>query len=138
LIKANTCGTIAAAASPWPRRAAISSSDVAGQSARRGGDREGGHSTEEQSLAQASSGDHARGGTVILLRCDTALIRGGRTFLDALQSGAQIGFADQYMCMAPQFEVGDGRYEWLTRNLFVGRGRLAGPKQIEYEIHRVV
>jgi hypothetical protein len=47
-------------------------------------------------------------------------------------------WADQYMCMTPQFDVSDDAYDWLTQNLFVGRGRLAGPGRIEYELYRVV
>jgi hypothetical protein len=77
-------------------------------------------------------------GALILLRYDTALIRGDRVFLEALESGDETTFADQYMCMAPQFEVGSSDYDWLTQSLFIARGRLAGPKQIEYEIQRVV
>lgn len=77
-------------------------------------------------------------GALILLRYDTALIRGGPKFLDALEAGAETSFGDQYMCMAPDFEVAGSEYDWLTQSLFIGRGRLAGPRQIEYEIHRVV
>ena len=33
--------------------------------------------------------------------------------------------------------MSDSAYEWLTQSLFVGRGRLAGPQRIEYEIYRV-
>ena len=42
------------------------------------------------------------------------------------------------MCMTPQFEVSNDSYDWLTQSLFIGRGRLAGPKRIEYELYRVV
>jgi hypothetical protein len=77
-------------------------------------------------------------GVLILLHYDTALIRGNRVFLEALESGAETAFADQYMWMAPQFEVGSRDYDWLTQSLFIARGRLAGPRQIEYEIHRVI
>ncbi len=41
------------------------------------------------------------------------------------------------MRMAPQFEVGGERYAWLRESLFVGRGRLTGPRAIAYEIYRV-
>ena len=41
------------------------------------------------------------------------------------------------MRIAPQFEVGAGRYAWLGESLFLGRGRLTGPKSIAYEIYRV-
>jgi hypothetical protein len=77
-------------------------------------------------------------GALILLRYDSALIRGDRVFVDALDRGDATAFTDQYMCMAPRFEVGSSDYDWLTQSLFVARDRLAGPKQIEYEIHRVV
>ena len=76
-------------------------------------------------------------GAVILLRYDTGLIRGDAAFLDALQRGAETRPDDQYMFMVPQFEVGSERYDWLTRSLFIAQGRLAGPKQIEYRVHRV-
>jgi hypothetical protein len=77
-------------------------------------------------------------GALVLLHYDTALIRGGPVFLDALESGAETAFTDQYMCMAPQFEVDRSDYDWLTQSLFIARGRLAGPKRVEYEIYRVV
>jgi hypothetical protein len=76
-------------------------------------------------------------GVLVLLRYDTGLIRGDGKFLDALQNGEETGFGDQYMFMVPEFEVAGERYEWLTRSLFLARGRLVGPKQIEYAVHRV-
>jgi Protein of unknown function (DUF3237) len=39
------------------------------------------------------------------------------------------------MRIAPQFEIAAGRYAWLGESLFLGRGRLAGPKAIEYELY---
>ena len=77
-------------------------------------------------------------GSLILMRYDAALIRGDEEFSLALASGRETLFADQYMCMTPQFDVGKDSYSWLTQSLFVGRGRLAGPKRIEYELYRVV
>jgi uncharacterized protein DUF3237 len=41
------------------------------------------------------------------------------------------------MYAVPQFEVSPGAHAWLTEHLFVARGRLAGRRQIEYEIFRV-
>jgi uncharacterized protein DUF3237 len=73
---------------------------------------------------------------LILTRYDVALIRGER-FAQALERGQETSFSDQYICRAPQFEVGSEDYAWLTRSLFAGRGRLAGPRRIEYEIYRV-
>jgi hypothetical protein len=77
-------------------------------------------------------------GTLILMRYDAAVIRGDEEFSRALESGRETAFSDQYMCMTPLFDVGSDRYDWLTQNLFVARGRLAGPRQIEYEVYRIV
>lgn len=77
-------------------------------------------------------------GTLILMRYDAAVIRGDETFSLALASGRETVYADQYVYMTPQFDVSDGTYDWLTQNLFIGRGRLAGPKRVEYQVYRVV
>jgi hypothetical protein len=77
-------------------------------------------------------------GTLILMRYDAALIRADEGFSRALAAGQETTFADQYMCMTPQFDVSDDTYDWLTQNLFIGRGRLAGLQRIEYELYRVV
>jgi len=71
------------------------------------------------------------------MRYDAAVIRGDEEFSRALESGRETTFADQYMCMTPQFDVSNDAYEWLTQYLFIGRGRLAGPKRIEYGLYRV-
>ena len=84
--------------------------------------------------AQFLTGD----GTLILMRYDAGLIRGDEGFSRALDSGLETTFADQYMCMTPQFDVSNDRYAWLTQSLFIARGRLAGPNRIEYELYRVV
>ena len=77
-------------------------------------------------------------GEVILFHYDLALIRSTERFLSALASGEATEFEDQYMRIAPRFEVGPGTYVWLTESLFLGRGRLTGPKAIEYELYRVI
>jgi hypothetical protein len=77
-------------------------------------------------------------GEPILLRYDVALIRSKERFLAALAAGEATEFEDQYMRMAPQFEVGAGRYAWLAESLFLGRGRLTGPNAIAYELYRVL
>jgi Protein of unknown function (DUF3237) len=74
---------------------------------------------------------------IILFSYDDALIRAGATFTSALAEGRQTSFGDQYMRMAARFDTGASRYTWLTRSLFVGEGRLAGPRTIEYAIHRL-
>jgi hypothetical protein len=83
--------------------------------------------------AQLTSDD----GELILFRYELALIRSSRRFLAALASGEATTFDEQYMRIAPQFEVGAGRYAWLGESLFLGRGRLTGPNAIAYEIYRV-
>jgi hypothetical protein len=77
-------------------------------------------------------------GALILFRYDLALIRPSERLLAALASGEPTDFDDQYMRIAPQFEVPAGRYAWLGESLFIGRGRLTGPKAIAYEIYRVL
>ena len=76
-------------------------------------------------------------GTLILMRYDAALIRGDEAFTRAPASGRETTFAEQYMRMTPQFDVSDDTYDWLTQSLFIGRGRLAGPHRVEYELYRV-
>ena len=76
-------------------------------------------------------------GQLILFRYDLALIRPSERFGAALASADAITFDDQYMRIAPRFEVGAGRYAWLGESLFLGRGRLTGPQAIAYEIYRV-
>jgi Protein of unknown function (DUF3237) len=77
-------------------------------------------------------------GALILFRYDLALIRSSERFLAALASGEPTDFDDQYMRIAPQFEVPAGRHAWLGESLFIGRGRLTGPNAIAYEIYRVL
>jgi hypothetical protein len=83
--------------------------------------------------AQFLTGD----GALILMRYEAALIRGDEAFTRALASGRETTFAGQYMCMTPQFDVSDHAYDWLTQSLFIGRGRLAGPRRVEYELYRI-
>jgi hypothetical protein len=77
-------------------------------------------------------------GELILFRYDLGVIRGGERFLAALEAGEPTDFADQYMRIAPHFEAGAGRYAWLGESLFIGTGRLAGPRTITYDLFRVL
>jgi hypothetical protein len=76
-------------------------------------------------------------GAVILLHY-TGLVERTGTFNDAAEAGAATDWADQYMRMFMTFDTGSERYAWLNQHLFVARGRLAGPGEIEYEIYRVL
>jgi hypothetical protein len=76
-------------------------------------------------------------GEVILFSYDNALIRAGAAFTDALAQERETAFEDQYMRMVARFDTGAERYAWLTDSLFIGEGRLAGPRTIEYAIHRL-
>lgn len=76
-------------------------------------------------------------GAVILMHYDTGMIRSTDAFLSALASGAATTWADQYMRAVPEFNVPDGKYSWLTQNLFIAEGRLLGPREIEYAIYIV-
>ena len=77
-------------------------------------------------------------GELILFQYDRALIRSTERFLTALENGLATKFEDQYMRIAPRFEVSNGRYAWLTENLFLGQGRLSGPRHVTYDIYRVL
>lgn len=43
---------------------------------------------------------------------------------------------EQYFRIAPVFETGANRYEWLQRSLFVGQGRITADG-VEYRVSRV-
>jgi hypothetical protein len=67
-----------------------------------------------------------------------AIIRTSELFTSALQAGTPTRFEDQYMRMSPQYETGDTNYAWLNETFFIAEGRLAGNKEIEYFIYRVL
>ena len=77
-------------------------------------------------------------GTTILLHYDTGLIRSTEVFLQALADGSETKMSDQYMRAIPEFIVGGDKYAWLNEYLFVAEGRLAGPKEIEYAMYRIL
>jgi hypothetical protein len=76
-------------------------------------------------------------GAVILLHY-TGLVERTSTFNRAAEAGTPTGWADQYMRMSMAFDTGSERYAWLNQHLFLARGRLTGPGEIEYEIYRVL
>jgi hypothetical protein len=77
-------------------------------------------------------------GATILFHYDTGLIRSTEIFLQALTSGQETMWEDQYMRIVPEFIVGEEKYAWLNQSIFIAKGRLAGPKEIEYAIYRVI
>jgi Protein of unknown function (DUF3237) len=77
-------------------------------------------------------------GKLILFRYDLALLRPSERFLAALAAGEATEFEDQYMRIAPHFEASAGKYAWLNESLFLGQGRLTGPRAISYEVYRVL
>jgi hypothetical protein len=56
---------------------------------------------------------------------------------EAVMSGGETGFDDQYFRIAPEIETGDERYAWLTQSTLVGRGRVCRGPGVAYEVHRV-
>ena len=56
---------------------------------------------------------------------------------EAVMSGGETGFDDQYFRIAPEIETGDERYAWLTLSTFVGRGRICRGPGVAYEVYRV-
>jgi len=77
-------------------------------------------------------------GAVVLMHYDAGLIRPTDIFLQALADGKETAWSDQYMRMVPEFIVGAGKYAWLEQSLFIAEGRLAGAREIEYSIYRVI
>jgi len=76
-------------------------------------------------------------GALILMRYDTGIIQADQAYLDAMTNSRPTNFGDHNMYMVPQFDVAGNEHGWLTRHLFIGRGRLAGANQIEYELYRL-
>ena len=75
-------------------------------------------------------------GAIVLLRY-TGLVKPSETFTRAAREGGVTDFGDQYLRQLLHFEVGDARYLWLTQELFVAEGRLAGPGLLEYDVYRL-
>jgi hypothetical protein len=71
------------------------------------------------------------------MRYDIGFIQANQAYLAAVSSGRSTNFGDHMMYVVPQFDVAGDEQGWLTRHLFIGRGRLAGANQIEYELYRL-
>ena len=55
---------------------------------------------------------------------------------NALATGVETAFEDQYFYTNPRFETGDERYTWLNQTFFVGQGRIAPDLSVEYRLFR--
>ena len=53
----------------------------------------------------------------------------GTDWIDSAQTGDVTSFADQYMKIAPVFEVGGDRYRWLRESLFLEKAGRPAPGQ---------
>lgn len=55
----------------------------------------------------------------------------------AVDQDLETEWADQYMRMSMYFETTSEQYAWLTRSLFIARGRLRGTNDLEYDVYLV-
>ena len=67
----------------------------------------------------------------------TGLVQQTEKFKKATEYSLATQYPDQYMRMLFRFDTGVDKYAWLNQFLFIAEGRLAGPKQIEYNVYRV-
>ena len=80
---------------------------------------------------------HTDDGALVLLDY-TGLVHATDAFTAAVDRDHGTDWADQYMRMSMMFETTSQRYAWLTRSLFIARGRLLGAYDLEYDVYRVV
>jgi hypothetical protein len=76
-------------------------------------------------------------GALILLQY-SGLVERTELFRQAAEGAGGTDWRDQCMRMAMRFETGAKKYLWLNEHLFLAEGRLAGPKEVEYRIYRVL
>ena len=75
-------------------------------------------------------------GAVVLLHY-TGLVEQTVAFRKAAEEGRETNWRDHYMRMQTRFETGAENYCWPNESIFIGEGRLAGPKEIGYRISRI-
>ena len=73
-------------------------------------------------------------GVTVLLQY-SGLVKPNPRFTQAAAEGAATAFEDQYLRQVMRFESGDPRYLWITQEIYVAEGRLAGPSEIEYNVY---
>ena len=79
---------------------------------------------------------HTDDGALVLLEY-TGIVHASDAFVDAVENDHGTDWDDQYMRMSMSFETGSERYAWLTRSLFIARGRLLAAYDLEYDVYRV-
>jgi Protein of unknown function (DUF3237) len=65
------------------------------------------------------------------------LIEPNKAVLEAVGSGGETAFADQYFRISLEVETGDRRYAWLTQTALIGRGRICSGPGVAYEVFRI-
>jgi hypothetical protein len=65
------------------------------------------------------------------------LLEPSAAVVEALASGGETCFEDQYWRVMIDIESGDPRYGWLTHSSLVGRGRICAGRGVAYEVYRV-
>jgi Protein of unknown function (DUF3237) len=73
-------------------------------------------------------------GVTVLLHY-SGLVKPNPRFTRAAADGAATSFDDQYLRQVMRFETGDPRYLWITQEIYVAEGRLAGPSELEYDVY---
>lgn len=73
----------------------------------------------------------------ILYLSYTGLIEPTDAFREAVATGSETDFDDQYWRVLIEIETGDERYHWLTHSALVGRGRICAGPGVAYQVFRV-
>lgn len=68
----------------------------------------------------------------------TGLIEPNEAVFEALASGGETAFEDQYFRIALNVETGDPRYRWLTQSALIGKGRICPGPGVAYEVFRIL
>jgi hypothetical protein len=75
-------------------------------------------------------------GAIVLLEYG-GIVHATDAFNDAVREDRPTDWDDQYMRMALTFETSSKKHAWLTRHLFIARGRLRAAKSLEYDVYCV-
>ena len=75
-------------------------------------------------------------GAVVYVHYD-GILELNETVQQALATGGETQFADQYFRSTPRFQTGDERYAWLNQSVFVAEGRTYPGFGVEYRVYRI-